>query len=489
MSGRHELTHEHAGDEPRAHADRLLDANLARFAQVAAHEPGAARLSKDELAAIKNAARTQWAGGAAERQAEIEAAGDRWSIGTRQRGIDDVGRTRGRRFWTGFTAAAATLAIGAVLFTTNTPTSRVNAASILSSLRARLISGADIEFKSFDAGEVTLNGRVHARLPKPVDAGVILQPHADGLVPPVPPTLEDLSVAGRIDVAIDEQPARGMVFSVDLGFSPESRWVYLRTLADQPALSGGVRAKGPRAPGQRAVSGTSGFEALGLAVVQTLLRNGVMVDLSDLDLGQFAEGEHRSGGAASSEREGKEKDEQEAGRVRVGLTPKGLAISATPPSRSRSVSDGGESAGEGQSSASSSPLSPLSPLDDLARGAAGLLSGRADAEQIRALQQALERAGKQATVEELGGGRYVLHARTGETQEGGIGGVRVEYQQDAGVERVEFLSNRADGGGGSIVVTLPSTPIDGALLESSRVVQPGAMVIDSRMLRQWMQGQ
>lgn len=481
MSGRHGHTHEH-GDEPRAHADRLLDANLTRFARAASGEPGAARLNNDELAAIKHAARAQWANGAANRQTGSEAGRDRWSIDTHRHDADGFGRVRGRGFWTGFTAAAATLAIGAVLFTTSAPSSRVNAASILSSLRARLISGADIEFKSFDAGDVTLNGRVQARLPKPVDAGLILQPHEQGLVPPVPPTLEDLSVAGRIDVAIDEQPARGMVFSVDLGFSPQSRWVYLRTLADQPSSTGGTRAKGPKGPGgpgggagQRSISGPAGFEALGLAVVQTLLRNGVMVDLSDLDLAQFSEapGQHdettEPGAAEATTTDGA----HEPGRVRVGLTPKGLAISATPP--------GGTNASKNGAAAS-----PMSPLDDLARGAAGLLSGRADAEQIRALQQALERAGKQATVEDLGGGQYVLHARTGETEVGGIGGVRVEYQKDAGVERVEFFSNRADGGGGSIVVTLPATPLDGTLLESSRVVQPGAMVIDSRMLRQWL---
>lgn len=448
------------------HADQLLDANLRMLGEEVGAQADMPSLTPELLASFKSGART--ADDSSHERDIVAMIGER-SDGHR------VWISK-RRLTAGLSAAAAAVAVAAVVFTTHTPMSTVNAAAILSSLRARTISGVNITFNDLRTPDAAIDGTINVRLDPALDINTILDAgfepqgtHGQGLR-----TGSNRSVAAAtLNIAAFAPGIEGMQFRVDMGFHQDKKWVYVQNTH--------VPEK------------TNRSDASGLALASVLTRGGVLLDLSDLD---FDRG-HASGGAhvaidtaqdsAATGFDGASIDE---------VSPLGaiLRIGNSKASTQRTISlrigmnshrDAGGSVSFRPSIASPERVG-LDIPEQFKAMIRQLLTGGAGAEQLAQFEQTLERVGQDAKVEDLSGGRYLLTTspHAGSDQTCGISSVQITYIQGQGVESVELVAG--NGATGSVMITFDDAPIAASRLDPAGLVTPQTMTIDSRWIRAWL---
>ena len=438
-----------AAENLALHGDRLLDANLRVFGAQADHPGLESPLTDELLASFKN---KTVAGQTAEPRLAIGARSVVLASGEGRPGAW-VSR---RKLMAGLSAAAAMIAVGAVIFNTHAPTSRVNAAAILSSLRTRSISGVNIVFNHLRAEGASIDGIINVRLDPALDVDTILD---EGFEPDTQRRsagsggVNRSIAAATLNITAHDPEIEGMEFRVDLGFQSDRKWVFLRNT--------------------RVPDAKHHPDASGLALVAMLTRGGVMLDLSDLHPGSF-EPLTDSADAAAETRTLQFGDTDADPRGTVSLN---LGIS--------SKHGGGRGTMSFRPSIGSPARAGLQIPDNFRVMIRQLLNGGAGADQLLQFEQTLERAGQTATVEDLGSGRYLLiTAPPADGPDGcGIGTVQITYMQDVGVQMVELVP-RAPATG-SITITFDDQDIDPSRLDPAGLVTAQTMTIDSHWIRAW----
>lgn len=427
---RHQTEHGPSPADRNDHADRLLDANLGRIG-AAMHASGEtpAGLNPELLAAFKQSPRS----GVKRDSAASSFAGSQ-GVPTHEPMNRARIRTTRARVAAGLSAIAAMVAIAAAVFTTGTPSSRVNAATILTSLRSRTISGVNMAFKDIRTPMASMNGMVKLRIDPPVELDTLLDHGRDA------GSDDRLTATADMDVIVHEPTIDGAAFRFRAALSNDRKWFFV-----QNTTSGSAQGDQTRPT---------------FAMVHLLTRSGVLVDFSDLssdDLRLLAP----LSPSPDGEPDGGNIGDHSNMRVSVGLS-----ASSSTPGRVR-------------------PIVGIEMSDRFQSLIRQVLTGVAGSEQMGEIQNIIHDAGREATVENLGNGRFLLTVSCpAEDPRNDLATVRVTYAKDVGVESVEIVPRAPSTG--SVVLTFANDPIDTQLLDPGRLTTPQTFVIDSDWIRSWL---
>jgi hypothetical protein len=352
-------------------------------------------------------------------------------------------RRRSRRprwFAFGSAAAAACLAIAGIVYTQHS-TPRVQAAEILASLRQAQILGLDIALDHLSTEGVTVDGLLRMRLKHPVAVEQIDDPAA-----------WDQNNFGAVHAALHittdgrAQEAPNLDATFEMAFTEQFGWIYIKTDA---ATADHFAQQFPPARG-----------FIGPAA------NGLLLNIGPIDE------EFLSGLNVNVAHD----DRIDGPSGRPSITVSGSAHQADPDAHTPgtvSVETSIKVSGAGNDA-----LEQLS--TNLLRGTAG----RAEIDQIKSL---LNGQNQQATVNDLGQGRYELVTMLKDTDEAQPSArMTILYEQNAGVRTVSI--EPLDGATGAIHLAMAEAPINPADLDIARAQAiPGTTYFDMRMFRSLIQ--
>lgn len=366
------------------------------------------------------------------------------------------GRPTRRRFarprWLAATSAlAAGLAVSAMLWTQHS-SSKVHAAEILASLRQAQVLGMDIQLDRVSSEGMIVDGTIRVRTARPIalsriDDEAVWDNAGFGGV----------HAALRMTGSPDAQAMPGMDLTLEAAFTPEAGWLFVR--GDAGTIDR-MAADFPQAAGFLAPA-----------------RTGLLLNIGPVD-----EESINQLGRAMSVHVGEHDEAADDDAPRNGLSIHGSVTRADPAGPSE---PGVRISIQGSASAHAGPGPHDEAIERLGSGLLRGTAGRAELDQLRAL---LDGHDQQATVNDLGGGRYELLARLkdeGETTPSAE--VRIFYQQDAGVSGVEIRPLK--DATGVIRLSMAQDPIPAADLAPERLANtPGVMTMDLRLLRSMLLG-
>lgn len=381
-----------------------------------------------------------------------------------------------RRRWIGprraalmASAAAVALAAGTIaVLSLSTP--RVQASTILESLRNNAIGGLSIEMNMVgDSSDEIISGTITFAFASPVSPASLFPESLDQMQNIPEPS------AFTIDVNVNAGGEEGFAGRVRAARGGGTDWVY---------------AKIDHMPSGMPAGEEGGFLA---TVISNVLRTGVLVDLGPDGFAKFAEQAGGSpsfgpqvpdmpdaAGVSSVEIEAHQVKIQaafEAGRQRAeahraaDLAARGIVLPEVQPGDDQT---GGAAWSTFDSSSISGKLRPL-------------LTGDAGASQLHALADLLKGGGS-ATVTDQGNGDYLLTTTAPVTPDEPPTAMAIAYRQGEGVRwvRVTLGSEATPGPRGTVTITpMASGFIDPARLDKANAVPQGApapMPIDGAML-------
>ncbi|MBX9736246.1 MAG: hypothetical protein K2X32_04910, partial [Phycisphaerales bacterium] len=328
------------------------------------------------------------------------------------------------------------LVAGTVVVVSMTATPKVQAATILNSLRNEPIHGVSISMDVTSDDGVRVNGSVELTFKEPLTPAQLFPP--EDAEPGLSPTPEPSSMALDLNVTPAGGNGGAQAFSATVrgAIGGDSDWVYVRATALPPEANTELGALS--------------------AIVGGMLRQGVLLDLGengfeqfmtgpvDLDPGMFeGMGEFEVNGA-------------------IPELPEGASITFEP-----SVSiTAGPGAG-GNAGAASGPEH-----DRFMGLVKPLLSGQATRGQLEQLVNLAQGEGT-SSVQDLGNGQYLLTTTMPPIAPDGVATtMSISYQEGAGVRWVEVVIND-DGTHGTVRVAPLSGAIDPARLNKARATGAG----------------
>jgi hypothetical protein len=408
----------------RDESDAMLDANLHALGARTGMVPAP---SADELRAW----RTNGAAAApALRLAESEGAAP-------ARPPHSPHAWRRPRWVTMLTAAAACVAAAVGIFI-QPWSSRVEASTIIKSLRAKDFGGMNIRFDHVSSAGTTIDGTIYLRLKRAISLDRLDEP---GVLDPENPGHEgDLGAAYATFTVTTDDSVKGMSgarIDAEGALTPASGWMYLHT-SDRTATQ--LSAASPIAAG-----------------LATMSQHGVIMNIGGLD-DRFFDGLNAMMCPMAQDegpiRAAVERDADGHGKVSVGMR---LGVREHAPSAEQ-----------------------IRRFTSLART---IISGKArkgELDQMRTMLQ--DDFAQTASVQNLGNGRYLLSAELSDPRAAGHAAtLRSLYEESGGVQWAE-LSNM-HGATGTIRFDFAADPIDPALLSYDRLVQTGTTnYLDLRMV-------
>ncbi len=423
--------------EHRDEMDAMMDANLraigGRIGPVAAPDAATVR---------------SW------RTGKVETPAPRLVTGSGDAAEGKVVRVRRSRWLAAGSAIAACVAIGTVMVFQPWG-STVQASTILEGLRSKTFGGVNLRFDHVSSGGTTVDGFIRMRLNAPVSIETLNKPHA----------IDDKdhfgAAYGKFTITTDERVPgwAGGKIEAEGALTRGSGWMYVQA-SDRTV--GQIAAAEPRAAGIASMAG-----------------KGVLLNVGGLDE-SFFEGlnamicpaaKARSAGLQASV----ERDAEGHGRVTLGL---GMGSGV------RKDSSGSES---GTTQPNAEQIQKFASLARL------VLSGQARQGELDQMSKMIQDDFSQkASVQKLGGGRYLLTAdmpdpeRPGNAAPGAT--LTVCYEEQGGVEWAEI--GRMRDSTGTIRVEFVADPIDPALLAYDRLVETGKTnYLDLRtIMRMFMPG-
>lgn len=369
------------------------------------------------------------------------------------------------RWWAAGSAVAATIAFTTALLTI-TAGSSVQAGTIIDQLRQKQIRGVDIALNALSAQGVTVNGHLQMRSRESI--------RVDQLAERDPFGPEEFgAMHGTVSITTDATADfPNASINAEAAFTDHSGWVYLH------ASDGTIQAMQQQAPQMAFMVQMlrSGLVLnIGAITPELLQRIGphdpppeVLDDLTDEQI--------------ASINNASENFEKATGQAHKRLN----AQTDADGQRRVTVSLGMQANDKG-----SAPVIRVDPGDGRASAAAmRLLNGTARRTELEQLTGFLKNANQNATVRDLGAGRYLLTAELtdpanppapGTSRRDGT--LTVMYEEHGGVQWAEITDLREASG--SIRITFVDNDIDPAQLEYKRLVEPGVTgFIDlSAMLR------
>ena len=408
--------HTNPGQEHRDEMDAMMDANLralgGRIGPVAAPDATTVR---------------SW------RMGEQETPGLRLAAASDDAAGMKVVRLRRSRWLAAGSAVAACIAIGAVVVLQPWG-STVQASTILEGLRSKTFGGVNLRFDHVSSGGTTVDGFIRMRLNEAVSIETLNKAHAlDGK--------DHFGAAyGKFTITTDDRVPgwAGGKIEAEGALTRGSGWMYV--LATDRTV-GQIAAAEPRAAGIASMAG-----------------NGVLLNVGGLDE-SFFEGLNAMICPAA-----KMKGSGSGGGA--GLH---ASVEPTPDGRHRvTIGMGATTMGAGAPNAEQ--------IQKFASLARMVLSGQArqgELDQMRKMIQ--DDFSQKASVQKLGGGRYLLTAdmpdpdHPGNATPGAT--LTVCYEEQGGVEWAEIGKMRDSTG--TIRVEFVADPIDPALLAYDRLVETG----------------
>lgn len=385
-------------------------------------------------------------------EAEAEAAGG--SLGAERAGTG-VMRGRRSRWLAAGSALAACIAIGTVVFIQPWG-NRVEASTIISSLRRGEFAGVNIRFDRVSSMGTTIDGEMRTRLKQPVSIEQLDKPGA----------LHDESnfgaAYGKFTITADESVPgwAGSRIEAEGALSPGNGWMFIK------ASEQTVRALAQSEPRAAVLANMAG--------AGVLLNVGGINDafFDGLNAIMCPTGQKSPAGASLDVAPGS-----------VGFR---AGMDKSPDGRSRLNLGVGARARSKGADANAPSREQLQRFATLART---VLSGKARQNELDQITGMLQNDfAQRATVKSLGGGTYLLTADLAEP--GSPGGrpdatLRVSYEETGGVRWAE-ISNMRDATGTvrfEFVPDLAADPIDPGLLGYERLVETGKTnYLDLRMV-------
>lgn len=357
------------------------------------------------------------------------------------------------RWWAAGSAVAATIAFTTALFTI-TAGSSVQAGTIIDQLRQKRIRGVDISLNALSAEGVTVNGKIQMRSRESI--------RVDQLAERDPFGPEEFgAMHGTVSITTD-QTARFPDASItaEAAFTDRSGWVYLH------ASDTTIQAAQQQAPQ--------------MAFMMQMLRSGLVLNIGAItpELLQRIGPHDPPPGALddltdeqiASINNASENFEKATGKPHKRLN----AATDADGKRRVSVTLGMQANDKG-----SAPVIRLDPGEGPTGAAAmRLLNGTARRTELEQLIGFLKNTNQNATVKDLGAGKYMLTAELTDPANPPAAGttrrdatMTVMYEEQGGVQWAEITDLREATG--SIRVTFVDNDIDPALLGYKRLVEPG----------------
>lgn len=387
--------------DPDVKQDRLADLNLKKIGRII--DPPA-EPTQQQRAAWKRPPKSN-------RTLRFDAA----------RAAKGVSWMRRHRLVTAAGSAAAIVTIGVLVFLSTSP-SRVEAATILASLKQTSIKGLSVTFENIGDEGARVSGRVQIRFKRDIDPEDLIN---GGGIAPSNLAAVYLSVDVRTDEDFDDLP--GFEITAEAALSEASQWVYLRTGDISPKLL---------------------EEQPMVGVLLNMTRDGLLLDLEGTLEKDGLFGKHGLdlglGGGP-----GPDQDQRE---ITVGVS-----------SKKRGGADRDADRGENGEDDEEGIAKKL---------LADFLAGRAGADQIQELVEMIEHEDVDVKVTRTGDGLYVLRA-TGfdddDMLENGV--LEINYRENVGVE--SLLVQHVGRYDGTIRLELGVPDFDEDLLSIERFENDG----------------